>query len=314
MHNFSLFKHYWLFFIISLFVLIPGTYSLVTHGVRPSIDFTGGTLWEVKAEKTDGTVIPAEELENTLQTNSVEVGSIQSTSQKSWIVRSSNLSNEQKQTVVSQLQTEYPVVDEVRFETVGPILGRELIVKTLIAIVIVANIIMIFLMRQFSELKYGISAVLAMLHDTFILVCAFSIFGWWKGVEVDVLFVTAVLTTLSFSVHDTIVVFHRILELASKHKDMKLSELASTAAIQSMSRSINNSLTIIIMLTALVLLGGETLRWFGVALLIGAITGTFSSTFTAIPILLLWEDISKLPVFNTTTSVRDRIFKKRKKK
>lgn len=309
----NIFRFYWLYFIISMIVIIPGLFSLITHGVLPSIDFTGGTLLEVKVQKADNSLISSDEVTELLEKHLIDTSAVQSTSQGSWIIRSSELESTQKQQFMTELESMYPVVDEIRYETVGPILGRELIVKTLIAIVIVANVITFFLMRQFNELKFGISAVLAMLHDTLILVCAFSILGWWKGVEVDVLFVTALLTTLSFSVHDTIVVFHRIRELQSKHPQFSTQELASTAAIQTLSRSINNSLTIIIMLSALVLLGGETLRWFAVALLIGSITGTFSSTFVAVPLLLLWEDISNLSIFNSTVSVRDRILKRKKK-
>ena len=113
------------------------------------------------------------------------------------------------------------------------------------------------------------------------------------GVEVDVLFVTALLTTLSFSIHDTIVVYDRIRELRKKHPRYDLEEVANVAVLETLGRSINNSVTIIVMLLALVVLGGETIHWFAVALLVGAITGTYSSTFTAVPILLVWEEKSK---------------------
>jgi preprotein translocase subunit SecF len=111
-------------------------------------------------------------------------------------------------------------------------------------------------------------------------------------VEVDVLFVTALLTTLSFSVHDTIVVFDRIREVKRLHPRLGMAEAIDIAILQTVSRSLNNSLTIIIMLVALVVLGGESIRWFAVALLIGAITGTYSSTFTAAPLLLVWDDLA----------------------
>ena len=125
-----------------------------------------------------------------------------------------------------------------------------------------------------------------MLHDSLILIGAFSLLGHFFDVEVDVLFVTALLTTLSFSIHDTIVVYDRIRELKRKHPRSGLEEIANAAVLETLSRSINNSMTIIIMLLSLVVLGGDTIRWFSVALLIGAITGTYSSTFTAVPLLL----------------------------
>jgi preprotein translocase subunit SecF len=149
---------------------------------------------------------------------------------------------------------------------------------------------MLYLTFQFKELRFGISAVLAMVHDSLILISAFSWLGFLMGVEVDVLFVTAVMTTLSFSVHDTIVVFDRIRELRRNNPRVEFETLVNTAVLQTLARSLNNSMTIIIMLLALVLLGGDTIRWFAVALLIGAITGTYSSTFTAVPLLLVWEE------------------------
>lgn len=290
-----IFRRYWIFFVISLLFLIPGIYSLVRYQVQPSIDFTGGALLELRIPTSDGSAVNSEQLREKFE-QVTTVSSVQDTSQGTWIIRSGELSNDQKVSIIEELKNDYPIVEEIRFETVGPVLGKELLFKTLIAIWLVSVVITFFLMRQFSELKYGICAVLAMFHDTLILIGAFSVLGWLKGIEVDVLFVTAVLTTLSFSVHDTIVVFDRIRELRKKHPTVRLQELASTAAVQTMARSLNNSLTIILMLLALVLLGGVTLRWFAVALLIGAITGTYSSTFTAVPLLLAWEDVKRLTV------------------
>jgi preprotein translocase subunit SecF len=146
---------------------------------------------------------------------------------------------------------------------------------------------------QFNDLKYGVAAVLAMFHDALILLGAFSILGKLYNVEVDILFVTALLTILSFSIHDTIIVFDRVRETVRKHPGVSFVEIVNSAVLQTLGRSINNSLTVIIMLTALVLLGGETIHWFAVALLIGAITGTYSSTFTAAPILVIWDELKK---------------------
>ena len=174
----------------------------------------------------------------------------------------------------------------------GPSLGKELLAKTLTGVIIAASLIMIYVWIQFSELKYGVSAILAMFHDSLILLGIFSLLGYFYGIEVDMLFVTALLTTLSFSVHDTIVVYDRIRELRGKYPRYSLVSLVNTAVTETLSRSINNSVTIIIMLAALAALGGDTIRWFAVALLIGAITGTYSSTFTAAPLLLLWEDVA----------------------
>ena len=131
-----------------------------------------------------------------------------------------------------------------------------------------------------------------MFHDSLILLGIFSLLGHFRSVEVDVLFVTAVLTTLSFSIHDTVVLYNRIRELKKKHRHLSLEEIANAAVWKTLGRSINDSFTIIIMLLSLVLLGGESIRYFTLALLIGAITGTYSSSFTAVPILLVWEELA----------------------
>jgi preprotein translocase subunit SecF len=130
-----------------------------------------------------------------------------------------------------------------------------------------------------------------MLHDSLVLLGTFSLLGHFMGVEVDTLFVTALLTILSFSVHDTIVVYDRIRELKKKHGYLEFEDIVNRAVVETMGRSINNSLTIIFMLLAMYLLGGDTTRWFIFALLVGTISGTYSSTFTAAPLLILWEKI-----------------------
>ena len=209
------------------------------------------------------------------------------------ILKGKHISNELKNEVLDLLATEYGVVVEERFETVGPSLGKELLRKTLTGVAIAAVLIMIYVWVQFSELKYGVSAILAMFHDSIILLGIFSLLGYFYGTEVDMLFVTALLTTLSFSVHDTIVVYDRIRELKRKYPRYELVTLVNTAVTETLSRSINNSVTIIIMLSALAMLGGDTIRWFAIALLVGAVTGTYSSTFTAAPLLLLWDDLAE---------------------
>ena len=142
---------------------------------------------------------------------------------------------------------------------------------------------------RFRNLKFGVSAILAMLHDTVVLLGTFSLLGHFMGIAVDTLFVTAVLTILSFSVHDTIVVYDRIRENLRRFPQMKYDEVVNLSINETLGRSINNSLTIIFMLTALLVLGGETIKPFILALLVGTITGTYSSTFTAAPLLVIWE-------------------------
>ncbi|MBU1885395.1 protein translocase subunit SecF [Patescibacteria group bacterium] len=286
-------KWRWLYFAISLVVIIPGMVSLILFGMKPAIDFTGGSLLEVRFNQiSEKSSLSYSSLKDKLS-EIYELDAIQQSGENQIILRGKHLNNEQKNLILEILSDNYGSIEERRFEAVGPSLGRELLTKTLIGVVIAAGLIMIYVWIQFNELKYGVSAILAMLHDSMVLLGVFSLLGYFYGIEVDILFVTALLTTLSFSVHDTIVVYDRIRELRGKYSKYSLVSLINTAVTETLSRSINNSVTIIIMLAALAMLGGETIRWFAVALLIGAVTGTYSSTFTAAPLLLLWEDVAK---------------------
>lgn len=302
-----------LYFGISLLFLIPGILSLLVFGLRPAIDFTGGSLLEValveesaeeivvegteqsatssaSLESTPVSTFTAQEIE-TILAELYEVTSVQLQGDDQAVIRGKTIDNDVKNQALARLSSSFGEVEEVQFSSVGPTFGRETLVKMSLAVLLVSGIITFYVWYQFSELRYGICAILAMFHDSLILLGAFSLLGYFFKVEVDLLFVTALLTTLSFSIHDTIVVYDRIRELLSKHKRRSFKEVVNAAVLETLARSINNSVTIIIMLLALVLLGGVTIRWFAVALLIGAVTGTYSSTFTAAPLLLLWEDI-----------------------
>ncbi|MBP7842683.1 protein translocase subunit SecF [Candidatus Woesebacteria bacterium] len=284
----NIFKYKYIFFGISLLVLIPSIISLVMFGFKPSIDFVGGSLLEIQITNADANSDTLREL----ITPVYEVRTITEAADERYVIEGVDIPNEKKVAVLAVLREKYPEIAELRFESVGPTLSKELLIKTLTALFLVAGIITIYVWRQFDELKYGVCAILAMFHDTLVLLGSFSLLGYFFGVQVDVLFVTALLTTLSFSVHDTIVVYDRIRELKRKNRALEYQTIVNTAVLETLSRSINNSVTIIVMLAALALLGGATVKWFAVALLIGSVTGTYSSTFTAAPLLLLWDEIA----------------------
>jgi preprotein translocase subunit SecF len=275
-----------LYFIISSLVLIPGIISLFLFGLKPSIDFTGGSLLELSFENQ----ITKDQLTQTVSDFS-EITTIQSSGGTNYIIKLSPVGREKSEEIKQVISEQLGTVKELRFETVGPTIGGELLKKTITSIILASSIILIYVMYQFSELKYGVCAVLAMFHDSLILLGSFSLLGHFYGIEVDTLFVTAVLTILSFSVHDTIVVYDRIRETLKKNKKAKFIDIVNKSVAETLGRSINNSMTIIFMLLSLWLLGGETTKWFVFALLIGTITGTYSSTFTAAPLLILWEEI-----------------------
>ena len=289
----NLMKFKKLYFLISALVIVPGIISLFIWGLKPAIDFTGGSLLELKFNNNEQFDSYQEEDLKVVVAEFYELSSLQASGEQQLILKGKEISNEAKDKLVEKLSLNYGSAEVLRFESVGPTLGAELLSKTLVAVFLVAAVITLYVWKQFDELKYGVSAVLAMFHDSLVLLGAFSLLGHFMGVEVDVLFVTALLTTLSFSIHDTIVVYDRIRELRKKHSRYSLEEVANAAVLETLSRSINNSVTIIVMLLALVLLGGDTIHWFSVALLIGAVTGTYSSTFTAVPLLLVWEEQAK---------------------
>ncbi len=278
-------RYIWLYTVISASVLVPGVFSLIRYHLRPSIDFTGGTLLEVR--RLSGERQP---LEDVARETEVSLSSVQVAGGDSVIIRLRPASEEKIKRFQEKLFTlATPSAEIIRQETVGPVLGSELLVKAFIASLLAIVGIFGYVAYAFRNIKYGVSAIVALFHDLLVVLGTFSLLGVVLGVEVDTLFVTAFLTTMSFSVHDTIVVFDRIREYRKRSENAQLSEIADRALTETMGRSLTNSFTIIFMLLALVLLGGNTIRWFAVALLIGTISGTYSSPFVATPILLLWD-------------------------
>jgi preprotein translocase subunit SecF len=288
MINFMKYKLY--YFIFSLLFLVPSAYFLIFHGLKPAIDFTGGTLLEVNIKPVNNETITVSSVEE-ITKEIVDLYSLQSTGDNNFIIRAQEFDQAKNLELQTELTNSLGETQEISFSTLGPTLGKELIKKTLTGVALAAGFILVFVTMRFKDKKYGVCAILAMLHDTFILIGVFSFLGVVRGVEVDALFVTAVLTILSFSVHDTIVVYDRIRESQTLYPKLSYTDLINKSVTETLGRSVNNSLTIIFMLLSLYLLGGETIKWFIFALLIGTISGTYSSTFTAAPLLVLWEEI-----------------------
>lgn len=278
-----------IYFLISVIAVSAGIYGLMTWGLKLGVDFKGGAILEYKFMQR----LSTEEIAKSIEDEGIEVRSVQSISENTYLLRLASINTEQK-VQIKDIFTELVdgEVEEQRFETVGPSIGPELIKKTIYAIIFAAAAILMWVALQFKSLKFGISAILAMFHDSFILIGSFSILGHFANAEVDFLFVTALLTTLSFSVHDTIVVYDRIRESQKIHSG-DLAGLANRAISETMVRSLNNSFTIIFMLIALILLGGVTIKWFAIALFIGTILGTYSSPFVAVPLLVTWDGVLK---------------------
>jgi preprotein translocase subunit SecF len=191
-------------------------------------------------------------------------------------------------------------VEEKSFESVGPVIGAELMRRAIYAIALVILMIVIYIAwafrkvsRPISSWQYGIATLIALLHDVIIPVGIFAILGHFLGVEIGLLFVTAVLTILGFSVHDTIVVFDRIRENLRRHIGDNFEDTVNRSINQTISRSINTSFTVLLTLLAVYFFGGESIRYFALALIVGIIFGTYSSIFIASPLLVLWEGWKK---------------------
>jgi preprotein translocase subunit SecF len=279
-------KYIWLYFVISAIVLVPGIFALVRFGLKPAVDFTGGTLMEVKfpSDTTQG------DIENILTKEKLMAASIQKASGDNFIIRLKPETAPKLEALEGALiSTASGRGEIVRNETVGPVLGKELLQKTVTAALFAIIAILSYVAYAFKNYKFGICAVIALVHDLLVVLGIFALLGVVWGVEVDTLFVTAFLTTMSFSVHDTIVVFDRIRELIKRGEKLPFEAVCDKALTETIGRSFTNSITIIFMLLALVLLGGSSVKWFVTALLVGTISGTYSSPFIATPILILWD-------------------------
>lgn len=291
MNMLNLMRFKYVFFGISLLVIIPGVFSLVRFGLRPSIDFTGGTLLEVQTQNPD-------RVKTTFVDNGIEVSSVQKTGSNTYLFRTKEIDRKKKDQILSTAKNSDGAIVEVRFETVGPVIGKELTTKALYSVGLASLAIILFISYAFREIprpysswKFGIAAVIALLHDVLVVVGIFSLLGHFYGVEVDSLFVTALLTVIGFSVHDTIVVFDRIREnLRKTAGKVSFTQVVNESLVQTLGRSLTTSLTVLFTLLALILFGGETIRWFVVALFIGIFSGTYSSIFNAAPLLVLWEE------------------------
>lgn len=287
-------KRNW-FFALSGIIIIPGVLALFFWGLRLGADFTGGTLLEVKFPKA----VTKEEIIQIGKNDHLDLG-LQPTVHNSYIIRTKPLEDKQDKKLLADLTKKFPGTEQVRMETIGPTIGQELLANSLKALVIAAIAIVVYIAWAFrsvpkpaSSWRFGVTAVITLLHDVLVLVGIFSILGHFLNVEIDSLFVTATLTVIGFSVHDTIVIFDRIRENLNKSAFKTFEETVDHSIMQTIGRSLNTSMTVILVLTALLLFGGASIRWFVAALLIGIISGTYSSIFNAAPLLIVWQNWSE---------------------
>jgi preprotein translocase subunit SecF len=285
-------KRYY-FFAFSLLVIVPGLVMAI-WGLPLSIDFTGGSLLEVRF--LDGQTPPPGEVVTLYQEAGVRDAMAQTTAEDVLIVRSSFLDDSTRASILERMEEHFVTeVELVKFESVGPTVGQEVAGRALGAVALAAVAVVIYITYAFrgvpNAFRYGVCAIIAMIHDVAVVVSLGVIGGRFWGWQMDALFLTALLTVIGFSVQDKIVVFDRIRENSAIHKRLPFETLVNHSIIQTLQRSINTQLmTVEFMLLALALFGGVTLREFAVILLVGLFSGTYSSIFIAAPILVLWEN------------------------
>jgi preprotein translocase subunit SecF len=286
------------YLVFSAVLLIPGIISLVTHGLNLAIDFTGGSVFEYSFVNVPN----LNDLKSIYQNNDVTIENITSADNNKWIVRTKSvdpaLGTKIKDAVTKKFDSANGDAKLLSFETVGPTIGAETTKSAFVSLGWASLGILLYIAyafrnipKPYSSLRFGASAVIAMLHDALMVLGIFSILGHFKGTEIDALFITAILTVIGFSVHDTIVVFDRIREnLLKLPRSLNFEYIVNYSVVETLNRSLATSLTVIFTLSALYLLGGLSIKNFTLALLIGIVSGTYSSIFTASPILVLWEN------------------------
>ncbi len=281
-------RKYW--YILSLLIIVPCVASIAMWGLKPSIDFTGGTKMEISGT-SDKDMILAIAKENGIE----EV--IITPTDNGLFIRSKEQSEEVHKKFRNDIETKINGATETKVETVGPSISKEITRNAFLSIVFASILIIFYIGYTFrrvpkpaNSLEFGVAAVLDILYDAIIILGVFSILGHFKGVEVDPLFITAVLTILGFSVHDTIVIFDRIRENLIKGNYTDFEDAVSRSVYEMLSRDMSTSFLVFIILVVLFLFGGATIKYFVLALLIGVFSGTYSSILNSSILLVSYEN------------------------
>ncbi|MBU0612765.1 protein translocase subunit SecF [Patescibacteria group bacterium] len=281
-------------FSLSAILIVASVIFLAMGGLKLGIDFTGGSLLQVQFEDVRPT---AQEVQSNIE--KLELGEIvvQPVKDTEIMIRMKAIGNDMRESILASLTEEFGVVHEMAFESIGPTIGKELRQKAIIAILIVMLAIIAYVSWAFRKISsgpvpayvFGLCAIIALAHDILIVTGIFAALGYFLEVEIGALFVTALLTILGFSVHDTIVVYDRIREGILRGSTTDFRTILNTAINATLVRSLNTSITTLFVLVALYLFGGESIKYFVLALILGIILGTYSSIFIASPLLLLWK-------------------------
>jgi preprotein translocase subunit SecF len=290
-----------LWYIISLILIVPGVifmgYSLATHGtILPlSIDYTGGTLWEMRfTQEIDSSAVREVFVEaGYSDTQAFTVNDAQTVQ-----VKLKELSPEEKDTVIAALHSQFGEFEERSYRSIGPAIGSEVSTAAIGAVLIASAGILLYIAWAFRQIphpfRYGTCAVIALVHDVLVTVTFIGVMNLIAGWEIDALFLTAILTVIGFSVNDTIVIFDRIRENIKKFRGEDLATVTNLSLWETMSRSLGTQITVFLVVSAILLFGGASLQQFMATMLVGMVSGTYSSIFSAAPILVAWEEGSWL--------------------
>jgi preprotein translocase subunit SecF len=280
------------FYVFSGMLMLLSVVVLSVWGLKYGLDFTGGTLAEVKSEKLE---VKSDEIKNVLIGAGINDAVITPTENNSILIRYANADDEKNQEVLNKLKEKYPDIQNTRLDYIGPSISSELKSKAIWALAVAVVGIALYIAYAFRKVsrpveswKYGLGAVAALVHDILITVGIFAALGHFFNMEIDSSFIAALLTILGFSVHDTIVVYDRTRENLLKSGSEKFDETVNRSLNETMARSINTSLTVLITLLAIFIFGGASIKNFTLALLIGITFGTYSSIFVASSLIVDW--------------------------
>jgi preprotein translocase subunit SecF len=290
---FRIIKNSWIWFSVSIALAVISIIAILTFGLRIGIDFKGGTVLEFTSSKQNKIDLAKASLDDEKFTGY----QIKESGNSKVIIRMQSLTNEEHKQLESKFKETISDYSETQYDNVGPTIGRELTSKSILAVILASVGIIVFIAFAFRKVpkplspwKFGFCAVIALIHDLLITTGFVAIIGhFFIWMEVDALFITALLTIMGFSVHDTIVVYDRLRENFIKNPQEDISLAAEESINQTLVRSINTSMTTVIVLTALLVFGSFSIKHFILILVFGIIIGTYLSIFNAAPLLVLWQ-------------------------
>lgn len=269
--NINFYKNRKIYYIISALLIAAGLVSLLVQGLNQGIDFQSGTLLDLKFSSE---AVTMEQVRDVLKEDGLDNSTIIQDGEGTYIIKSVEIDEATQNKILDAFKETLGEYELKRIESVGPIVGKELTRNGLIALALAAALMLVYISLRF-QWKFAVSAILCLLHDVIIMLGFFSIFQY----EVESSFIAAVLTIIGYSINNTIVVFDRIRENMKLNSKMKGNELVNASISQTMTRSVNMSLTVVLVLLCLIFLGGETTRVFAIALMVGNVAGFYSSVF-----------------------------------